>query len=41
MFGNTRRPMLGLDITTSSVKLVELAMSGDRYRLEAYAAATR
>ena len=30
--------MLGLDITTSSVKLVELGMSGDRYRLEAYAA---
>ena len=38
IFGNQKRPMLGLDITTSSVKLVELGMSGDRYRLEAYAA---
>src|SRR6266478_2101918 len=32
------RPLLGLDITTSSVKLIELAMSGGQYRVEAYAA---
>lgn len=32
------RPLLGLDITTSSVKLIELSMSGGQYRVEAYAA---
>ena len=32
------RPLLGLDITTSSVKLIELAESGGQYRVEAYAA---
>ena len=32
------RPLLGLDITTSSVKLIELVMGGGQYRVEAYAA---
>src|SRR5579875_2125893 len=32
------RPVLGLDITTSSIKLIELTMSGGQYRVEAYAA---
>jgi type IV pilus assembly protein PilM len=32
------RPLLGLDITTSSVKIIELAMGGGQYRVEAYAA---
>src|SRR6266853_466599 len=32
------RPLLGLDITTSSVKLIELAVGGGQYRVEAYAA---
>ena len=32
------RPLIGLDITTSSVKLIELAKAGDGYRVEAYAA---
>jgi len=32
------RPLLGLDITTSSVKLIELAVSGGQYRVESYAA---
>src|SRR5213082_3206340 len=32
------RALLGLDITTSSVKLIELAMGGGQYRVEAYAA---
>ena len=32
------RPLRGLDITTSSVKLIELAMAGGQYRVEAYAA---
>lgn len=37
-FGRKARPLIGLDITTSSIKLVELGLSGGRYRLEAYAA---
>ena len=37
-FGKRYRPLLGLDITTSSVKLIELTMSGGQYRVEAYAA---
>lgn len=32
------RPLIGLDITASSIKLVELSRSGDEYRVEAYAA---
>ena len=32
------RPLLGLDITTSSVKLIELVNSGGTYRVESYAA---
>ena len=32
------RPLLGLDITTSSVKLIELSMNGGQYRVESYAA---
>ena len=40
MFLLTRkyRPLLGLDITTSSVKLIELSMSGNQYRVESYSA---
>jgi type IV pilus assembly protein PilM len=30
--------LLGLDITTSSIKLIELTMSGGQYRVESYAA---
>jgi len=32
------RPLIGLDITTSSIKLIELSMSGGQYRVESYAA---
>lgn len=32
------RPLLGLDITTSSIKLIELTRAGDTYRVESYAA---
>jgi type IV pilus assembly protein PilM len=32
------RPVIGLDITTSSIKLIELSKSGDSYRVESYAA---
>jgi type IV pilus assembly protein PilM len=38
LFGRSKTPLLGLDITTSSVKLIELSKSGDTYRVEAYAA---
>lgn len=33
-----KKPILGLDISTSSVKLIELVRSGDTYKVEAYAA---
>ena len=38
LFQRKYRALLGLDITTSSVKLIELAMAGGQYRVEAYAA---
>jgi type IV pilus assembly protein PilM len=38
LFGPKYRPLLGLDITTSSVKLIELSMAGGQYRVESYAA---
>ena len=38
LFGNKKQPLVGLDITTSSVKLIELSKSGKRYRVESYAA---
>ena len=38
-FAFTKRPpLIGLDITTSSIKLVELSLSGGQYRVESYAA---
>jgi type IV pilus assembly protein PilM len=39
VFGNSRnRPLIGLDITTSSVKLIELLDTGRGYRVESFAA---
>ena len=39
MFPNrAKKSLLGLDITTSSVKLIELTESGRSYRVESYAA---
>ena len=32
------RPVLGLDITSSSIKLIELSLSGGQYTVDAYAA---
>jgi type IV pilus assembly protein PilM len=32
------RPVLGLDITTSSIKLIELSLSGGQYTVDSYAA---
>ncbi len=37
-FPRKHRPLLGLDITTSSIKLIELSMAGGQYRVESYAA---
>ncbi|MFI4890296.1 MAG: pilus assembly protein PilM [Steroidobacterales bacterium] len=37
-FAKKYRPLLGLDITTSAVKLIELSMAGGQYRVESYAA---
>ena len=38
LFGPRSRPLIGLDITTSSIKLIELTQSGKSYRAESYAA---
>ena len=38
LFPRKYRQLLGLDITTSSIKLIELAIGGGQYRVEAYAA---
>jgi type IV pilus assembly protein PilM len=38
LFGSRSKPLIGLDITTSSIKLIELAASGRGHRVECYAA---
>ena len=38
LLSRKHRPLLGLDITTSSIKLIELSMAGGQYRVESYAA---
>lgn len=41
LFGKKRPvPVLGLDISSSSVKLLELSRSGEQYRVESYAVAS-
>jgi type IV pilus assembly protein PilM len=37
LFGRKQPPMLGIDISSTSVKLLELSRSGNRYRVESYA----
>ncbi len=37
LFKRAIPPLLGLDISSTSVKLLELGLSGDRYRVESYA----
>ena len=39
LFGPRSRPLIGLDITTSSIKLVELTQAGRSFRAESYAEA--
>ena len=38
LFGSRSKPIIGLDITTSSIKLLELMQSGKGYRAECYSA---
>ena len=38
LFGGGSQSLLGLDISTSSVKLLELSQRGERYHVESYAA---
>jgi len=38
MFTSRSKPLAGLDITTSSIKLIELVPNGRSYRVECYAA---
>ena len=37
LFGRKNAPLLGLDISSTAVKLLELSLNGDRYRVESYA----
>jgi type IV pilus assembly protein PilM len=37
LFGSSQPPLIGVDIGSSSVKLVQLAQTGSSYRLEAFA----
>lgn len=37
LIGRKQAPVLGIDISSTSVKLLELARSGSRYRVESYA----
>jgi len=37
LFGRKNVPLLGLDISSTAVKLLELSLSGGRYRVESYA----
>lgn len=37
MFGKKSNAVLGVDVSSSSVKLLELSKQGDRYRVESYA----
>ena len=37
IFKPRKPPLVGLDISSTAVKLLELSRSGDRYRVESYA----
>jgi len=36
LFGKKQKNLIGLDLSSTSVKLLELSQSGDRYRVESY-----
>ena len=35
-FGRRKQPLLGIDISSTCIKLIELSQSGNRYRVESY-----
>ncbi len=37
LFGRKKTPLLGVDISSTSIKILELSKSGSRYRVESYA----
>ena len=37
LFGSRKQPLVGLDISSTSVKLIELGKVGNRYRVESFA----
>jgi len=37
LFGNTQAPLVGVDISSTAIKLLQLSQSGGRYRVEHYA----
>ncbi|MGD2112472.1 MAG: type IV pilus assembly protein PilM, partial [Gammaproteobacteria bacterium] len=37
LFKRTKPPLIGLDISSTAIKLLELSLSGNRYRVESYA----
>ena len=37
LFGKKTNMLLGLDISSTSVKLLELSLANDKYKVEAYA----
>ena len=37
LLGNTKAPLVGVDISSTAVKLLQLSESGGRYRVEHYA----
>ena len=37
LFGKKSAPIIGVDISSTAVKLLELTGSGDKYKVEAYA----
>ncbi|MFI4981642.1 MAG: pilus assembly protein PilM, partial [Nevskiales bacterium] len=37
LFGGGNQELIGLDISSSAVKLLEISKRGDRYSVEAYA----
>lgn len=37
LFGKRSVPVVGLDVSSTAVKLLELTRSGDRYKVESYA----
>ena len=37
LFSRKSQPVIGIDVSSTAVKLLELSKHGDKYRVEAYA----